>query len=96
LTAFDNVGPAIHIEGRPLVRPYTVLALGDPDTLAANLLDSDFGQRWYALVSTLGFDYDAEPDQDLTLPAAVPRRLRAVRLMDQEPDRPAQDPAGAP
>lgn len=96
LAAFDNVGPAIHVEGRPLVRPYTVLAIGDPDTLAADLLDSSFGQRWYALVSTLGFRYEARPADDLSVPAARPPRLRTVRLMSEEPERPAQDPAGAP
>jgi uncharacterized protein YlxW (UPF0749 family) len=97
LTAFDNVGPAIHIEGTPLVSPYTVLVVGDPDTLAADLLDSAFGQRWYALVASFDFVYAASPADDLTLPAARQPRLRAVRLMDDQPDRPAQDPeAGAP
>jgi uncharacterized protein YlxW (UPF0749 family) len=97
LTAFDNVGPAIHIEGTPLVRPYTVLVIGDPDSLEADLLDSAFGQRWFALVASLEFVYEAKPADDLTLPPARPRRLRVVRLMDEGPDRPAQDAdAGAP
>ncbi len=91
LTAFDNVGPAIHIAGVPLVRPYTILVIGNPDTLEADLLDSSLGQRWFALLESLGFVYKVQADQSLNLPASRPRRLRAVRLMDQEPDRPAQD-----
>ena len=65
LTAFRNVGPAIHIGITPLVPPYTVLVIGDPDTLPANLLESTFGQQWYSLVESLGFVYDIDPDDSL-------------------------------
>jgi uncharacterized protein YlxW (UPF0749 family) len=97
LTAFDNVGPAIHIGITPLVPPYTILVIGDPDTLAADLLDSTFGQRWYSLKDSLGFVYDIEPDESLSLPAARPRRLRAVRPLTTDPDvtRPEQEDGGA-
>ena len=33
-------------------------SIGDPDTLAANLLDSTFGQEWYSLKDSLGFVYE--------------------------------------
>ena len=93
LTAFDNVGPAIHIGITPLVPPYTILVIGDPDTLAADLLDSTFGQRWYSLKDSLGFVYDIDTVDSLTLPAARPRRLRAVRPLSTDPDvsRPGQE-----
>ena len=98
LTAFRNVGPAIHIGITPLVPPYTILVLGDPDTLAADLLESTFGQQWYSLVDSLGFVFDSKPDESLSLPAARPRRLRAVRLLtDDGPSRPGQEgPVSAP
>ena len=90
LTAFDNVGPAIHIGITPLVPPYTILVLGDPDTLAADLLESTFGQQWYSLVDSLGFVFDTKRES-VTLPAARPR-LRTVRLLtDQDPNRPAEE-----
>ena len=97
LTAFDNVGPAIHIGITPLVPPYTILVIGNPDTLAADLLDSTFGQRWYSLKDSLGFVYDIEPDDSLSLPAARPRRLRAVRPLTTDPDviRPEQEDGGS-
>ena len=97
LTAFDNVGPAIHIGVTPLVPPYTILVIGNPDTLAADLLDSTFGQRWYSLKDSLGFVYDIEPDDSLSLPAARPRRLRAVRPLTTDPDviRPEQEDGGS-
>ena len=97
LTAFDNVGPAIHIGITPLVPPYTILVIGNPDTLAADLLDSTFGQRWYSLKDSLGFVYDIEPEESLSLPAARPRRLRAVRPLTTDPDviRPEQEDGGS-
>jgi uncharacterized protein YlxW (UPF0749 family) len=93
LTAFRNVGPAIHIGITPLVPPYTILVIGDPDTLAANLLDSTFGQQWYSLKDTLGFVYDIRSEESLSLAAARIRRLRAVRLLSGDPDvsRPVQE-----
>ena len=96
LTAFDNVGPAIHIGITPLVPPYTILVIGNPDTLAADLLDSTFGQRWYSLKDSLGFRYDIEPDESLSLPAARPRRLRAVSPLTTDPavTRPEQEDGG--
>jgi uncharacterized protein YlxW (UPF0749 family) len=96
LTAFDNVGPAVHIGITPLVPPYTILVIGNPDTLAADLLDSTFGQRWYSLKDSLGFRYDIEPDESLSLPAARPRRLRAVSPLTTDPDmtRPEQEDGG--
>lgn len=93
LTAFRNVGPAIHIGITPLVRPYTILVIGDPDTLAADLLDSTFGQQFYSLKDSLGFEYEIRSDDSLSLPAARARRLRDVRLLtpDTDVDRPGQD-----
>jgi uncharacterized protein YlxW (UPF0749 family) len=95
LTAFRNVGPAIHIGITPLVRPYTILAIGNPATLEADLLDTTFGQRWYSLVDSLGFVYETKTSDDLSLPAARTRTLRWVRpLTDIDPNRPADGGEG--
>ena len=72
--------------------PYTILVIGNPDTLAADLLDSTFGQRWYSLKDSLGFVYEIEPDESLTLPAARLRRLRAGAPADR---RSGRDPSRA-
>jgi hypothetical protein len=74
-----------------------VLAIGDPDTLAADLLESSFGRRWYTLVDTFGFVFEREPAESLSLPAAHPQ-LRLVRLLtDDEPNRPDEEgPVTAP
>jgi uncharacterized protein YlxW (UPF0749 family) len=93
LTAFRNVGPAIHIGITPLVPPYTLLVVGNPDTLAANLLDSTFGQEWYSLKDSLGFVYEIKTDDSLSLPASRIRNLRSVRLLTDDPEvrRPGQE-----
>jgi uncharacterized protein YlxW (UPF0749 family) len=92
LAAFRNVGPAIHIGITPLVPPYTILVIGDPDTLAANLLDSTHGQEWYALKDSLGFVYQIEQADSLSVPAARLRRLRSVRepTADTDVTRPGE------
>ncbi len=84
LTAFSNVGPAIHLGGLPLVPPYILQVVGDPDTLAADLLDSTFGQRFYSLKDSLGFPYEIKSVQAMSLPASRLGKLRVVRLQDDE------------
>ncbi len=78
LSAIRNVNVAIHVNSRPLSPPYTVLAVGDTQTLQANLLSSTHGQEWFSLVDQLGFVFDMQNEESLSLPAARMRPLRAV------------------
>ena len=91
LTAFANVGPAVHIGKLPLVAPYTIEAIGDPDTLAADLLDTTFGQRFYSLRDSLGFDYAIGSVDEMRLSAAEGPSLRTVHLPDDSGNRPDAD-----
>lgn len=70
-----NVGTAIHVNTVPLSPPYTVRAIGDVRTLQADLLETTHGARFFSLADQLGFEYDVDDVQDLTLPAARERRL---------------------
>jgi uncharacterized protein YlxW (UPF0749 family) len=79
LSAIRNVGPAIHVNDQPLDAPYVLSVVGNPDTLEADLLDTSSGQIWYSLYQGLGFGYDVQHVDDLALPAAPLRSLRAVR-----------------
>ncbi len=58
-----------------------MLAVGDTQTLQARLLDSTHGQQWFSLVNQLGFEFDMQNEDSLSLPAAPDKmlRLRAVR-----------------
>jgi len=78
LSAIRNVGPAVHVNSRPVNPPYTVQAIGDTLTLQADLLDTTHGQQFFDLADELGFEYTMENEQSLTLPAAPGPRLRHV------------------
>ena len=87
LSSIRNVGVAIHVNSRPLSPPYTVLAIGDTQTLQANLLDTTHGQEWFNLVSQLGFVFEMHNEESLSLPAARLRQLRSVRAGTAEENK---------
>jgi len=91
LTAFANVGPAVHIGKVPLVAPYVIEVIGDPDTLAADLLDTTFGQRFYSLKDSLGFPYEIRSVDEMRLPAGQGPHLRTVHLPEDSGSRPDTD-----
>lgn len=78
LSAIRNVGPAIHVNSRPVNPPYNVQAIGDTLTLQANLLETAHGQQFFDLADNLGFELGMQNEQSLTLPAAPGPRLRHV------------------
>jgi uncharacterized protein YlxW (UPF0749 family) len=79
LSSFRNVGVGVLVNSRPVSPPYVFDVIGNPDTLAANLLSSSVGGRWYALKNSLGFSFDVHSAGNLTLPAGEPPQLRSVR-----------------
>ncbi len=79
LSSFRNVGIAVLVNSRPVNPPYVFDVIGDPDTLAADLLSSSVGGRWYALKNSLGFSFDVHNAAKLTLPAGESPQLRSVR-----------------
>jgi uncharacterized protein YlxW (UPF0749 family) len=78
LSGIRNVGPAVHVNSKPVNPPYTVRAIGDTLTLQADLLDSTHGQQFFDLADDLGFVYTMQNENSLTLPAAPGPRLRHV------------------
>lgn len=78
LSAIRNVGPAVHVNSKPVNPPYTVQAIGDTLTLQSELLDSTHGQQFFDLADDLGFEYTMENEPTLTLPSAPGPRLRTV------------------
>jgi uncharacterized protein YlxW (UPF0749 family) len=97
LTAIRNVGVAIHVNGRGLRPPYTIKAIGNRNTLSADLLNTTHGSEFFSLADQLGFRYTVESVDDLVLPAATLRRLRSVQqgTGDDHP-RGSDQPAGSP
>lgn len=86
LGGIRNTNRAIHVNGRPVLAPYVVSAIGDPRTLQARLLQTSQGQEWFALVDVLDFVYTPENVDDIRLPAAPERALRGVIELNADPD----------
>jgi uncharacterized protein YlxW (UPF0749 family) len=87
LGAIRNVGIAVKVNSMPVNPPYVVQAIGDNDTLQADLLDTTHGQRFFNLADQLGFGVDMQNDDELQLPAARgPNLLHARRGTSGKPD----------
>jgi uncharacterized protein YlxW (UPF0749 family) len=86
LGGIRNTNRAIHVNGRPVLAPYVVSAIGDPRTLQARLLETSQGQQWFGLVHGYGLIYEAENVDDIRLPAAPERALRDVIELNADPD----------
>ncbi|MER6976654.1 DUF881 domain-containing protein [Streptomyces carpinensis] len=70
LSAIRAAGDAILVDNRPLVPPYTVLAVGDGQRLSARFQDSSDGLYLHALQDNYGIRTSISVESDLRLPAA--------------------------
>lgn len=78
LSAIRAAGDAVLVDNRPLVPPYTVLALGDGPRLRTTFQDSADGQYLHALVENFGIRSDISVQGDLSLPAAPSLNVRTA------------------
>nr|WP_247695476.1 DUF881 domain-containing protein [Streptomyces sp. B93] len=70
LSAIRAAGDAILVDNRPLVPPYTVLAVGDGQGMRSRFQDSADGLYLAALEESFGIRTDISVADDLRLPAA--------------------------
>ncbi|WP_260463676.1 DUF881 domain-containing protein [Streptomyces sp. TRM72054] len=70
LSAIRAAGDAILVDNRPLVPPYTVLAVGDGDRLSTKFQNSADGLYLHALQENFGIRTSISVEGDLRLPAA--------------------------
>lgn len=70
LSAVRAAGDAILVDNRPLVPPYTVLAVGDGDRLSSRFQNSPDGLYLHALQENFGIRTAISVESDLRLPAA--------------------------
>ncbi|MFJ8199756.1 DUF881 domain-containing protein [Streptomyces sp. NPDC096152] len=70
LSAVRAAGDAILVDNKPLVPPYTVLAVGDGDTLSTRFQNSPDGLYLHALQENYGIRTSISTEGDLRLPAA--------------------------
>jgi uncharacterized protein YlxW (UPF0749 family) len=70
LSAIRAAGDAILVDNKPLVPPYTVLAVGDGKRLSTRFQDSADGLYLHALQENYGIRTGISVEDDLRLPAA--------------------------
>lgn len=85
LGGIRNVGNNVEINNTAVGSPYTVLAIGNPDTLAANLLETAGGNEFFSLAQQFGWNPEPRNASDLRIPAA-PAGSQALRSAERLDD----------
>lgn len=75
LSAIRFAASAITVNFTSLSPPYTVLAVGNPDTMPARFVETKHGQDWLDLQATFGLRLAMTTEESLSLPAAPTRHL---------------------
>ena len=78
--------PAPYVAADPFV-PYTVLAVGDRNTLQARFGDSVSGIAWASLVNSFGFEFSMANADSLQLPGSLTPSLRSAEQAPEGPDK---------
>lgn len=84
LGGIQNVGRSVHLGTVPLSPPYSVLAIGDPNTLQARFVESPQGGSWFALRNAFGFEFDMSNAGQMTLPGEPVPQLRSAEPLEDE------------
>ena len=83
LTSINNSNVAINVDDDPLIPPYTLLAIGDRRTLAADVIDTSTFGRFDQLQRQYGFRFEMQDEASIELPAA---RTGPLRHAERVPD----------
>ncbi|GAA1141079.1 DUF881 domain-containing protein [Nocardioides aquiterrae] len=81
-SAIRNSGIAIRVNNRSLSPPYVITAIGNKNTLQADLMQTTSGLWFRSLVEQLGFPWSMDNVDQLTLQAA-PARVARLRSAEQ-------------
>ncbi|WP_399882621.1 DUF881 domain-containing protein [Streptomyces sp. BBFR51] len=84
LSAIRAAGDAILVDNRPLVPPYTVLAVGDGERLSSTFQDSADGLYLHALQENYGIRTAISVADDLKLPAAPSVIVRTAQPITEK------------
>lgn len=80
LSAIRTAGEAIHVNFKPLRRPYAVSAVGNPDQMPARFIETRGGAWWLNLRSVYNVRFEMHSKEELTLPAVPLDDLRLARV----------------
>lgn len=79
LTSIRTAGEAITVNIRSIGPPYTVVALGNSETLGPRFADNPSGLYWAARREDAGVRFSVASSSDLTVPALPTPRLTTTR-----------------
>ncbi|WP_203232611.1 DUF881 domain-containing protein [Streptomyces sp. 769] len=79
LSAIRAAGDAILVDNKPLVPPYTVLAVGDGQRLSTKFQDSADGQYLHVLQENYGVRAKISVESEVTLPPAPSLTVRTAK-----------------
>ncbi|TFV85824.1 DUF881 domain-containing protein [Blastococcus sp. CT_GayMR16] len=92
LTAIRFAGEAVLVDFKPVMNPYEISAIGDPDTMAGRFLLSPEVRSLGFISESFGLRFDYARKDELTLPAASTPELRIAVPEAPAGDAPATDP----
>ncbi|MER6848700.1 DUF881 domain-containing protein [Streptomyces flaveolus] len=84
LSAIRAAGDAILVDNRPLVPPYTVLAVGDGKQLSSRFQDSADGLYLHALQESYGIRTALSTEDEVRLPAAPSVIVRTAQPISEK------------
>ncbi|MFD6419768.1 DUF881 domain-containing protein [Streptomyces sp. NPDC060194] len=84
LSAIRAAGDAVLVDNRPLVPPYTVLAVGDGQRLSTAFQDSADGQYLHVLQESYGIRTSISAEDDVRLPAAPSLIVRTAEAVSEK------------
>ncbi|MEV5879597.1 DUF881 domain-containing protein [Streptomyces sp. NPDC052101] len=87
LSAVRAAGDAILVDNRPLVPPYTVLAVGDGERLSTGFQNSDDGLYLHALEQNFGIRATISTESDVRLPAAPSVIVRTAQPSTEKTEK---------
>lgn len=78
-TAVRFAGHSILVDFQPLTAPYTIRAIGDPDSMVTRFTVSDVASKYRTLASAYGLEFTLTKSDRLQLPAAATRNNRYAK-----------------
>jgi uncharacterized protein YlxW (UPF0749 family) len=87
LTSIRTAGDAITVNYRSISSPYTVIALGDTDSLQTRLAQNPAGAYWEDRHKRAGVQFAVTPSSDTSVPAAPDERLDLKHVTSLEENR---------
>jgi uncharacterized protein YlxW (UPF0749 family) len=87
LSAIRAAGDAILVDNKPLVPPYTVLAVGDGERLSTRFQDSADGLYLHALEDNFGIRATIATEGDVRLPAAPSVIVRTAQPNSEKTEK---------